>query len=183
MQVNKNGSSEMPFGKFEGPGTAPELDSFCYSPPQVRRKRKVLPEVGKPAVVSSSPNRGRDLRALVKSSKRDWQEIGRELRDDWMAKTAHLMAVAPLLRKQIPGYNDYMDFENALLAYEEGDPSSLIDYLRSDRPLDRERRDSFAWYLDHLSKPKPTGRPCNYIVRDIADLRCNFIKYARLLAT
>jgi hypothetical protein len=83
----------------------------------------------------------------------------------------------PQIRKQIPGFEDFMDFETALIAYEfEGDPSRLIDYLRSDRPLDREKRDSFAWCLEHLSEPKRGGRPCNYELLDIAELAMNFYR-------
>jgi hypothetical protein len=86
------------------------------------------------------------------------------------------MAMAPQLRKQIPGLEACSALDAALCAYEDGDSSRLIDYLRSDLPLDRDLRDQFASHLEYLSKPKRTGRPRNYLLQDITGLADKFYR-------
>ena len=87
------------------------------------------------------------------------------------------MAVAPELRKRIPGYEVFLELQNALLAYiEEGDPSRLINYLRSDLPLDRDLRDHFASSLECGPRSKRIGRPPDYLLLDIAELADEFYR-------
>jgi hypothetical protein len=109
---------------------------------------------------------GTDLRPPL-PPKRDWQQIGRELRDEVLARRKQGNA----LLQQFPP----PDFENAVIAYIEGDASKLIAYLRSDRPLDRDDREALAWWLEYSLKPK-AGRPPNNALKDMAELAEHFYR-------
>lgn len=109
----------------------------------------------------------------------NWQDVGEEMRECWARRVSDY-AERAMPEGHAPdelvvifdGVPLKPGFGDALSNFARGNPSRLVAYLRSDRPLGRSERNLIAEVLDqNQSRP---GRPTNDLLRTAATAASRF---------